>query len=457
MSRKLVTRAFSKFKTKEPKEVKDNDVIIYVGKEPDFKEFQSNSKIMRSKSDYFKRILSDKNIEKKDEKYVIKIPDATPQVFNVIIKYLSTGKINVKNKTGIEILNVMITSDELKLNQLIRHIEDSLIENQNFLQDDPVEVLQMVYYNKSLGNNIQEFCLKSICFEPKNFFNSAKFVNLPAPLLEIILNRDDLNLIEIKIWENLIKWGLAQEKTLNEDVSKWNQDNFNTFEKIIHKFIPLIRFYDISSEDYFYKVRPLEKILPKEIKGEILKFYMIPGYTPNNILLRNSVDSVLINTKHTLLFANWIDRKKGKVNYKLILLYRASRDGNSAEEFHTRCDNKGATIVVVKIENSEQIVGGYNSLLWNSSGENMSTKDNFIFSFTDKTNLQSAKVVYSNGDQYSVRYLSNYGPAFGNFDLYVDYNIATNIWYSRVSSYPTLNLPNTMKVVDYEVFRVIKN
>ncbi|PKY18355.1 hypothetical protein RhiirB3_405459, partial [Rhizophagus irregularis] len=70
MSRKLVTRAFSKFKTKEPKEVKDNDVIIYVGKEPDFKEFQSNSKIMRSKSDYFKRILSDKNIEKKDEKYV---------------------------------------------------------------------------------------------------------------------------------------------------------------------------------------------------------------------------------------------------------------------------------------------------------------------------------------------------------------------------------------------------
>ncbi|CAB4373506.1 unnamed protein product [Rhizophagus irregularis] len=309
MSRKLVTRAFSKFKTKEPKEVKDNDVIIYVGKEPDFKEFQSNSKIMRSKSDYFKKILSDKNIEKKDEKYVIKIPDVTPQVFDVIIKYLSTGKINVKNKTGIEILNVMITSDELKLNQLIRHIEDSLIENQNFLQDDPVEVLQMVYYNKSLGNNIQEFCLKSICFEPKNFFNSAK----------------------------------------------------------------------------------------------------------------------------------------------------ASRDGNTAEEFHTRCDNKGATIVVVKIENSEQIVGGYNSLLWNSSGENMSTKDNFIFSFTDKTNLQSAQVVYSNGDQYSVRYLPNYGPAFGNSDLYVDYNIATNIWYSHVSSYPTLNLPITMKVVDYEVFRVIKN
>jgi hypothetical protein len=85
MSRKLVTRAFSKLKTKETKEAKDNDVIIYVGKEPDFKEFQSNSKTMRSKSDYFKKLLSDKDIGK-NEKYVIKIPNITPQIFDTIIK-----------------------------------------------------------------------------------------------------------------------------------------------------------------------------------------------------------------------------------------------------------------------------------------------------------------------------------------------------------------------------------
>ncbi|GBB88029.1 hypothetical protein RclHR1_14550003 [Rhizophagus clarus] len=455
MSRKLVTRAFSKLKAKETKEVKDNDVIIYVGNEPDFKEFQSNSKTIRSKSDYFKKILSDKNIEKKDKKYIIKIPNVTPQAFDVIIKYLFTGQINLNNLTGIEILNVMIASNELKLNQLVKNIEYFLVENQKFLQKDPIGILQMVYYNKSL-NNIQEFCLASICFEPEILFNSAKFINLPAPLLEIILKRDDLNLVEIKIWENLIKWGMAQEKSLNEDFSKWNQDNFIIFEKRIHKFMSLIRFYDISSEDYFYKVRPFEEILPKEIKGEILKYYMIPGYTPNNILLRYSVDSVLINPKHTTLFANWIERKKRKYNYKFSLLYRASRDGNTAEEFHIKCDNKGATIVVVKIENSEQIIGGYNSLLWDSSGDNKSTKDNFIFTFTDRTNLQSAKVVYSNDDQYSVKCLPNCGPAFGNGDLYVDYNMAANIWYSHASSYPTLNLPITMKVVDYEVFQVIK-
>ncbi len=165
------------------------------------------------------------------------------------------------------------------------------------------------------------------------------------PLLEVILKRDDLNLVEIKVWEDLIKWGLAQEKTLNEDVSNWNQEKFNIFERILHKFIPLIRFYDISSEDYFNKVRSFEEILPKELQGEILKFHMVPGFI-HNLSSRHAIDSVLINQKHISLFTNWIDRKKGKVYYKFNLLYRDSRDGNTAAAFHTKCDNKGATVVV---------------------------------------------------------------------------------------------------------------
>jgi len=84
MSHKFVTKAVRKLlKTKV-----DNDVIIYVGEEPDFKEFHANSKVLRSKSNHFKKILSDKDkdIEKKDGKYIIKEPNVTPQVFDVIIK-----------------------------------------------------------------------------------------------------------------------------------------------------------------------------------------------------------------------------------------------------------------------------------------------------------------------------------------------------------------------------------
>jgi hypothetical protein len=372
-------------------------------------------------------------------------------------RYLSTGHIDVNNKTGIEILNVIIASDELKLNKLTKFVEDYFIEHREFLQNDPVGILQIIYHHK-LFINLQEICLEMICFKPEILFNSVKFVNLPAFLLEIILKREDLYLVEIKIWENLIKWGLAQEKTLDEDISRWNQDKFKIFERILHKLIPLIRFCDISSEDYFYKVRPYEEILPKGLQGEILKFYMVSGYTPtlDNFLSRHAIGSNMINRKHLILFTSWIDRVDKdivyKIPYRYKLLYRASRDGNTAAAFHAKCDNKGATIVIAKIKNSEQIIGGYNPLFWNSNNSDMTTKDSFIFSITDKNNLQSANLVYSKGDQYSVRGYAYYGPRFGHTDLYL-YN---NILYSTAYSYPTLNLPNNIRIDDYEVFQVIK-
>src|SRR6266498_5165658 len=115
----------------------------------------------------------------------------------------------------------MFISDELMLNKLTKLTEDFIIENQQqFLKYDPVGILQIIHYCKPLVN-LQEFCLDEICSEPGILFNSDKFTQLPVPLLEIILKRNDLILDEIEIWENLIKWGLAQEQVLNKDVSKW--------------------------------------------------------------------------------------------------------------------------------------------------------------------------------------------------------------------------------------------
>ncbi|RIA81121.1 hypothetical protein C1645_837491 [Glomus cerebriforme] len=482
MSRKFVTKALSKLKIKKAKETEtieaketktketeetevDYDVIIYVGEEPDFKEFYSHSETLCSKSDYFKKLLSDKDIEKKDEKYVIKEPNITPQVFDVIIKYLSTGQVNVSNKSGIEILNIIIASDDLKLNQFVKLAQDSLIEHRKFLQNDPIGIFQMIYNNKAL-KNIQELCLEKICYEPEILFNSDKFVNLPAPPLEIILKRNDVNLEEIEIWEYLIKWALAQEKTLNDDISKWNQENFIVFERIFHKFIPLIRFYDISSEDYYYKVRPYEKILPKELQEEILKFHMIPGYVPTfNISSRRYVDSVLINQKHIAIFANWIDKEGGSkkyadINYKFNLLYRASRDGNTAAAFHKKCNNKGATIVVVKIKGTKRLVGGYNPLDWfQSNSYTKSTQESFIFYFNDYRDINTGKIGRVINATNALICNNSWGPIFGNTFINGSYDLVMNSnskWSSISSDYPNLNIPSNFEIDDYEAFQIVK-
>ncbi|RIA97531.1 hypothetical protein C1645_801737 [Glomus cerebriforme] len=438
----------------------DYNVIVHIGEEPNFKEFHAHSNILRCRSEYFNKIFSAENIEKKDGKYLIKMSNISPKAFDDILKYFYTGKINIVNKTGTELLDFMIVSDEFMLKKLTKLTEDFVIKNHHqFLQNDPIGILQIVYYCKPLVN-LQEFCLNKVCSKPEILFNSDKFTQLSAPLLEVILKRDDLNLKEIEIWENLIKWGLAQEQTLNKDVTKWNQDDLNTFKRILYKFIPLIRFYDISSEDYFNKVKPYKKILSKELRDDISKFHMVPGYKPIytprqpkfNI---DNIDSIIISR----FFPNWIDRKEEKytksIPYEFNLIYRASRDGNTAAAFHARCNNKGANIVIVKIKNSEQIVGGYNPLFWSSDNNDMPTKDSFIFSITNKNDPQSVKVVYSNGDQYSIRCHSHCGPYFGYSDLYTVYT-NYSMWQCRPHSYPTLNLPNNIELDDYEVFQVIK-
>ena len=65
---------------------KNYDVIIDIGGKPDFKEFHAHSILLSCRSIHFNEMLCAKNIEKKDEKFVIKKPNITPQAFDIIIK-----------------------------------------------------------------------------------------------------------------------------------------------------------------------------------------------------------------------------------------------------------------------------------------------------------------------------------------------------------------------------------
>ena len=61
----------------------------------------------------------------------------------------------------------MGASEDLKLNQLIKLAEDSFIKNhKQFLQIDPVEILQIVFC-RQIYNNIQKSCLEMILSEPE--------------------------------------------------------------------------------------------------------------------------------------------------------------------------------------------------------------------------------------------------------------------------------------------------
>ncbi|PKK68927.1 hypothetical protein RhiirC2_867012 [Rhizophagus irregularis] len=76
-------------------------------------------------------------------------------MFDDILKYLYTDRINISDKTGTELLNFMIVADELMLESLTKLVENSFIYNyRQFLQNDPVEILQIVHYRESDGETL---------------------------------------------------------------------------------------------------------------------------------------------------------------------------------------------------------------------------------------------------------------------------------------------------------------
>ncbi|RGB39404.1 hypothetical protein C1646_754555, partial [Rhizophagus diaphanus] len=342
-----------------------------------------------------------------------------------------------------------------------------LIEHQTeFLQQNPTGILEIIYQHETF-TDLWNFCLEKICEEPKILFSSENFINLKAPLLELLLKRDDLIMDEIEIWEYLLIWCFAQQNIQN-DPTKWNKDDIIRVERELYRFIPLIRFYDIEPTDFFYKVYCYKDILPQDLIHDLLEYHIVPDIKSKVNLppsrkpnLKYPLNSTLIKLNHLPLFASWIDNKdtshyNRKNNpYEFKLLYRSSQDGVDTQSFHKNCDNKGATIWIAKIKDSTQLIGGYNPLNWNGKCSWYATADSFIFNFINGGNISTSKVSYVKKQDRAVLCQHNFGPTMGNIYCHNNSNWS-NEDRGHGEVYPSIGIPKNFEVEDYEVFQVIK-
>ncbi|POG78753.1 hypothetical protein GLOIN_2v1534685, partial [Rhizophagus irregularis DAOM 181602=DAOM 197198] len=58
---------------------------------------------------------------------------------------------------------------------------------------------------------------------------------------------------EIDIWDSLLRWLFVHYLKINKDESKWSSEDLVNVKQTIKEYIPLIRFYDISKEDFYLK------------------------------------------------------------------------------------------------------------------------------------------------------------------------------------------------------------
>ena len=118
-------------------------------------------------------------------------------------------------------------------------------------------------------------------------------------------------------------------------------------------------------------LRDGELILPKgatflEELREEAEFYQIQGILDE---LKPPVQpdkpfeesEFLTSVEHQQSLKGWLPTD---LEGKWCLLFRASRDGFASQTFHSKCDNKGPTITVVK--SGANIFGGFTEISWKS-------------------------------------------------------------------------------------------
>ncbi|CAG8639272.1 17369_t:CDS:2, partial [Cetraspora pellucida] len=357
----------------------DFDVKIKAGEEPDIKEFKAHSIILSTRSAYFKNGLSSRWARRENGIIVFDKPNISPSVFEVLINYIYTGTFS--NKNDVSHVDIFIASDEIGLFEVSQQVEKRLLETESAWKF------------------------------PNDFITICKhdtFTNLYEIALELA------DLMEL--------------------------------ERTLRNCIPHIRFFQLPFNELHQVIARYKNILPNNILDDIYLYLSgtSPKHLQNNLLKRESAysfDSKIINATDAALIASWIDKKQGipyrfrDMPFKFELIYRASLENFGIDKFHKNCDNKGPTVVIIKVRNSEEIIGGYNPLDWyevdlmknnNNTFDDYAdykfkpTSKSFVFSLISLSTGAIPRLSYVTSKNEAITWCKAKGPCFGFRDLWIE-------------------------------------
>ena len=176
--------------------------------------------------------------------------------------------------------------------------------------------------------------------------------------------------------------------------------------------------------------------------------------------LKNSklMDSLIVKKEEDInLLKKWISINK-KITFNLI--YRASRDGDTIDDFHRMCDNKSPTIVICKTPKG-YIFGGYTTLNYNNENNKvfkLLDEKAFVFSLNQKAKFESL-----NDENYIYidwKYLIIFGDGRNSIQINDNALKSNKHWSNSNGSYGNnLNLTESehFSLVELEVFQVYFN
>ncbi|RHZ60998.1 hypothetical protein Glove_350g21 [Diversispora epigaea] len=470
----------------------DYNASIEAGEAPDNQIFKIHSYILQSRSPYFKKKFNEIPFNDVHVK-VLMMSDISVKALNIIIKYIYGGIIALEKLENSFIFDLLITSNELELDELVEHLQTHLVNNNaSWLRLNFSRVYQKCYQAKNL-KIILDFCNDIIAKHPNTIFESDNFHTFPEDALISILIRDDLQLEESKVWEYVIQWGKTKNPTLPINLAEWTNDNFINLKKTLKKCLPHVRYFNISSIDVLDKLFPYQQIFEPKLWLDINTKLMAPDrpisstiLPPRKILTktlptRNTLfhlSSQIITVEHALEISSWIDKKEIAYTennpYEFELLVKGSRDGFDVKTIYEICDKISNTVIILKVEGTGEILGGYNPFEWSKDNGWKVTQDSFTFSLktvNQKYSILSRVKNFKFGIWYSFESWFSFGHSLVLWDnlktskkCYCS-DSSSDASYEKLirsaefssSAYnPPSSDKNTFNVEEYEIFKVSK-
>ncbi|RHZ83743.1 hypothetical protein Glove_87g202 [Diversispora epigaea] len=474
---------------------KEYNVVIEVDKEENMKSFTTHSVVLRYRLPYFDKELENATTNENHIKTIIK-PNISAQIFEIILKYIYGGIVNIEDTDTKTIYELMVNANELELKELSVKLENYLIESKASWLKTHFSFVYHSIFDSDKFKDLKKFYNDIIVKYPNLIFESEDFTSLQEKALISILERDDLNVEEIKIWDYVIKWGIAQNPTLPADSKEWTKGNFKALKITLQQCLPLIRYFHIPGEVIWKKMKPYKQIFEKQLWDDITQHFISPNEPITSLVLParivsnpelpsrvNEPFSTIINNEHVTELSSWIDRRStiyslANIPYEFQLILRGSRDGFHPKTFWNMCNGHAGTIVVAKVAGNDEIVGGYNPLSWNNStsiNTRMYTKNSFIFSLKNSNIKNSILSRVKNGN-YALHYRDSddrniFGPEFGDYEFIMKsdssdftqdkqcqclYANDDEDYYENYYEKSIRTTGGEFSISDYEVFKIIK-
>jgi len=127
----------------------------------------------------------------------------------------------------------LVTASELSLQELITYLQSFLIKNKkNWLEQNFNLIYQTSFENDSFLK-LQNFCTELMSKEPEKIFNSIDFNSISEKSLISLIQHDNFQMNVIQVWEQVLKWGIAQNPELPSDPSNYSKIDFNTLKNTL--------------------------------------------------------------------------------------------------------------------------------------------------------------------------------------------------------------------------------